>query len=87
MIVQTLLDFLSGSLATILNGLPQLPVAVGVAMQNMRNSAHILGAGLGNLSPVVPFDVVNNCLLAFTGVLVYWAAMTSVRLIAWLINR
>lgn len=87
MVTQTFIDFLCGSIAYYLNLLPQLPVGLSVAFIAMQHAAGVLGAGLTNLGPIIPFDIVNNCLLGVSALILYWSAMVSLRLLMWLVNR
>lgn len=83
MIIQALLNFLSGLIASAIDLIEDLPPAVGSLMADVPGAVEQILGALARLEPWVPFSVLTASLNAVIGA---WLAAIVIRLIRAIIS-
>lgn len=87
MIIQTVLNWYVDLLVGVISLVPPLPTEVETALRSMANAGTLIGPKIAALGVVVPFDVVNNCINLWVGMVVWWFSMILLRVVIWAAGR
>lgn len=84
MIVQGILDFFGQWIGGMVRLIPGLPPEVLDALSDLNILGSELAVGLAAFGILVPFDVINGIIVAWTALMTVWLAYMVVRLVTWL---
>lgn len=87
MITQVLLDWYLTVLLAVVNLVPALPPQMSFALLNMANAGTSVGGLVAKFGVLVPFEIINGCLQAWAGLVVWWFSMVLLRLAIWAVGR
>jgi len=87
MIVQGLIDLLTGIASFALGLIPPLPTSWNTLIAAVEDLGHFIAPGMSAVGVLVPWDAVSGCLTIWVGLLGFWGLMIGIRVVLWLVNR
>jgi hypothetical protein len=87
MLIQNLLDFLSGLISQVIASIPPMPYEAALAVSQVVESSAWLGQRVGILGVVFPFSTLTGLVAIWLSILGFWAAVSAVRVVAWAFGR